>query len=86
MTYYDRLCPACQIRWLAKQDERDCPQCHASAFFTWNAGDIGTAMQLDAAGMSLADFETVDVGNGGVNQPVNDDDAIISLAASQCQK
>lgn len=63
MTFYDRLCPICMIRWLANPDQRSCPKCEASDFFTWNAGDIGTAMQLDAAGMSLADFETIDIGN-----------------------
>lgn len=55
-----RLCPVCRIQWQATFGTRDCPRCGAQAFFTMNAGDIGTAMQLEGAGLTLADFEKVE--------------------------
>jgi hypothetical protein len=52
-----RLCPECKIKWQIDECGRDCPQCQRDAFFTLNAGDIGTAMYLEQTKTTLADFK-----------------------------
>lgn len=56
---FDRLCQACLIRWQGNAHQLNCPQCACFSFLTMNAGDIGTAMHLEAANLTLKDFKIV---------------------------
>lgn len=58
---HTRLCPGCMVRWTAFHDlaTRQCPRCRCEAFFTMRSSDMGTFMQLDAAGLTIEDFTEV---------------------------
>jgi len=63
-----RICQKCKIRWTATMETRDCPKCGVGAFFTMNAGDIGTAMQMDASGLTFDDFPEWQPPNAKLNK------------------
>lgn len=46
-----RLCATCKIHW-DRESGLECPKCGAHAFFTFNEGDIGTAMYFEQSGDS----------------------------------
>lgn len=51
-----RLCAKCKIYW-DRENGLECPKCEAHAFFTFNAGDIGTAIYFEHSDDSLKDYQ-----------------------------
>lgn len=52
-----RLCFHCRIKWQCSPPEgTDCPKCEIPGCFTCNASDIGTAMLMNASGLTMRDF------------------------------
>ena len=76
-----RLCFPCRVQWRTRWspdpdgiDERSCPRCGSEAFWTCNAGDLGTAMALHKEGLSMSDFEEVSLPPADGEQSKETDD------------
>lgn len=54
-----RVCLPCRVKFHSG-DDKGCPCCGASSFFTMRAGDIGTAMWMEQTGLTIQDLKLVD--------------------------
>lgn len=53
-----RICLPCKVKF-ETDEPAGCPRCGSDSFFTMRAGDIGTAIWMDSAGVKFDELELV---------------------------